>query len=530
MSQYSIPFEMTQVAQVVVAAIDASATVTSGTNLASSLFAGIVVTQKGAPFQVLTITKSNYQDVLGVPIKPSVGSCFEPMRHVYEALQQTDGYVVRVVPADAKRPVIYFSADSAGKITATYGAVAFDADIELDSDQFLAIYVYDGDPCNTTTRAITFTANSSDSSLFDLKLTQTTTLGVTTTLQTITVGFDEDDVDDMGRVAYVEDALEARSSYLRAVCDADAAQAAGFTAMSAMTFTGGTNGNQNNISTAMYEKAIKVLNNADVNFTAVCGFGVYDSSLITELADICNDRRIDGFFDLKPSLTYAEALEAAAALEIYSTDYTSCCLYHLPYTCKDKWTTSKVSFGLSGCAYAAKAKGVKQVADVGGWHYSPAGEDRGIINRASLKPIDPTDTPDYEKMVTYRINKVSAASNGQLMIDDALTTYSANNYLRFQHVASTMNAISRYYYSVARTLKHQPDGITKTRLTKEMTKIMERFEASGALVTPRDTDSDGTSPYQLTMTQVEFDYWQLSYACCVTGTSRRIMGVPSLIK
>lgn len=529
MSQYSIPFEMTQVAQVAVAAIDASATLTNGTNLASSLFAGIVVSQKGTPFQVLALTKSNYLNVLGDPIKPSAGACFEPIRQIHEAIQQTDGYVVRVVAEDAKRPVILFSKENS-VVTATYGAVAFDTDIELTGTQFLAIYVNDGDPCNATTRAIAFSVNSSDESMFDLKLTQTTTLGVTSTLETITISFNEDDIDDMGRVAYIESAMESRSGYLRSVCDPVKAQAAGFAAMSAMTFTGGTNGDQNNISEAQYQKAIAALNNAPVNYTGVCSFGIYDANLITLLADICNDRRIDGFFDLKPSLTYAEALAAAADMEIVSTDYTSCCLYHLPYTCKDKWTGSKVSFGLSGCAYAAKAKGVKQVSDVGGWHYSPAGEDRGIINRASIKPIDPTDTPNYSAMVNARINKVASSSNGKLMIDDALTTYSANNYLRFQHVASTMNAIARYFYAVGRALKHQPDGITKSRLTKEMTKIFDRFIASGALVTPRDPDADGTSPYQLTATQTEFDYWKLAYACCVTGTARRLMGVPSLLK
>ncbi len=46
----------------------------------------------------------------------------------------------------------------------------------------------------------------------------------------------------------------------------------------------------------------------------------------------------------------------------------------------------------SGVAYAAKARGVKKNSDVGGWHYSPAGEERAVIARASIQPLYPEDT------------------------------------------------------------------------------------------------------------------------------------------
>lgn len=38
--------------------------------------------------------------------------------------------------------------------------------------------------------------------------------------------------------------------------------------------------------------------------------------------------------------------------------------------------------GLSGAAFRAKALGVPSI---GGWHYSPAGEERGVISRDNLK-------------------------------------------------------------------------------------------------------------------------------------------------
>ena len=528
-SNYSIPYELTNVSQVAVAAINADNTLTTGSDLAQSIWAGVGVFARGKPFEPLKVTKSTYLDVLGDPIKPAVGASFESIRHVYEAIQQTSGYVVRVVAADAKFPWIAFSLKSAA-INMEYGASVYGAAPELDSDQFLNIYIDDGDPCDTTTRAITFTKTTAKDGYdrWKLKLTKTTAAGVTTTLETHTVSFAHDAVDDMGRPCYIETALQSRSSYLRAVCDATAASAVDFVDTAALQFTGGTNGSQNAITDAQYTTAVSALDNANVNFTAVLGLGCYSSVALQALADITSDRRIDGFFDVKPTLTYAEALTAAQDLEL--GDYTSVCIYHFPYTHKDHWTTGTVSVGLSGAAYAAKAIGVKKVTDVGGWHYSPAGQDRGTINRSQVKIITGSGTPDYDAMYTARVNKLKTATNGNMMIDDAITTYSDENYLRFQHVGSTMNAISRYFNELGNTLKHQPDGITETNLKKEMTKILDRFVASGALVTPRDPDSDGTSPYILKITQVEFDYWKIEWACCLTGTARRLLGVPSLIK
>ncbi|WP_147200779.1 hypothetical protein [Pantoea sp. CCBC3-3-1] len=532
MSQYSIPFSLTNVSAVAISDINADSTLTTGSTLNQSIWSGVGTFARGKPFTPLKITKANYLDVLGDAIHPSVGSQFEPMRHVYEAVQQTDGYVFRVVPEDAKFPLVIFSyeKDSSGKYTISYStsALAYGADIELTEGQFLAVYVDDGDP--STTRHITFVADPSDATRFNLKLTQTNKLGVTTTLEIVSVSFDTEGVDAMGRPNYIETALESRSGYLRALCDAAVAPLVGFTATTALAFTGGTNGTQNTISDGQYTTAIEALSNANVNYTAVLGLGCYNSVAIGLLADICKDRRVDGYFDLKPTLTYAEAVTAAGDIGLVGTDYNSLCLYHFPYTHKDKWTTGRVAVGLSGTAYAAKAKGVALNNDVGGWHYSPAGETRGLINRANIQLISGSGTPDDDAMYTARINKVAVSTTGKMIIDDALTTYSEENYLRFQHVASLMDTISRYFFQLGRTLKHQPDKITETSLTREMTKILDRFVASGALVTPRDTDSDGTSPYLLKVTQVEFDYWKVEWSCCPTGSARRLLGVPSLIK
>ncbi len=312
----------------------------------------------------------------------------------------------------------------------------------------------------------------------------------------------EEAKDDMGRLCYLPTALEARSKYLRAVVNEELISTAKVTNKKSLAFTGGTNGDQSNISTAAYLRAVKVLNNAPYMHTAVLGLGCYDNAAISAVEDT----------------------------GLLGTDYVSCAVYHFPFSCKDKWTQSRVVFGLSGAAYAAKARGVKKNSDVGGWHYSPAGEERAVIARASLQPLYPEDTPDEEAMVKGRLNKVSVGTSGQMIIDDALTCCTQDNYLHFQHVPSLMNAISRFFVQLARQMKHNPDGITESGLTKGMTKLLDRFVASGALVAPRDPDADGTEPYVLKVTQAEFDKWEVVWACCPTGVARRIQGVPLLIK
>ena len=49
---------------------------------------------------------------------------------------------------------------------------------------------------------------------------------------------------------------------------------------------------------------------------------------------------------------------------------------------------------------------------------SPAGEERAVIARASLQPLYPK-TPRTKKLWSYRLNKVSVGTSGQMIIDDA---------------------------------------------------------------------------------------------------------------
>ncbi|MDF5088805.1 hypothetical protein P3597_26405, partial [Vibrio parahaemolyticus] len=129
-----------------------------------------------------------------------------------------------------------------------------------------------------------------------------------------------------------------------------------------------------------------------------------------------------------------------------------------------------------------------------------------------------------------RLNKLGTDENGNLFIDDSLTSSAAENYLRFEQIVSIADAISRDFYALGNRLKHQPDGATLEGLTDGMASILEGYEAVGALVTPRNPDQDGESAWTLEIKQVEIDYWKVTWSFCPTGSARRILGEPVLIR
>lgn len=554
----NIPFAMSNVSEVVIGAIDASATLSAGGSGGASVFAGVVISAKGAPFELLSLTKSGYKRALGKPFHPSMGAIAEPMRHVAEAVEFGDGYVVRVVPQDAKYPYLTVAktpapqqlakveskkqkADEADVAegsevakaaaplldTVTTSSAPYGTDVTMPEGALLGLHVVDGDP--STNRFVTMTAADAErfgEGMFHLIVSETNELGFEDELENILVSMKVDAVNDLGAPAYIETALENGSQYLRAIVAEGAETLTGF---AKTALVGGTNGNMAEITPAQYEKAISVLRNAMVGYTAVLGLGCYDTTALAELAKVCDGRRIDGFFDAPWHLNYAGADQWVKDLNLNNHRIA---MYHFPYTAKDPSTGARMGWGLSGVAFGAKAQGVSTVADVGGWHLSPAGEDRGGISRRAIKPLVGLDDPDYERMYRTRINKVAIGSGGQLVIDDAITCWKKEDYLRFQHVSSTMDAFSRAFYNLARTLKHQPDGVTLEGLLRGLNALGEKFESSGALVKPRDPD-DGDEAFKIIIEPPaggEIDLWKVTWALCVTGTSRRIFGQPVLMR
>ncbi|WP_252988352.1 hypothetical protein [Shigella flexneri] len=147
-----ISFSVGQAAGVAVMAVDADATL-SNTSGGASVFAGLVISRRGAPGKVLQVNATTYQSVLGTPIHPRVGAAFESYRHVERAVNGGSGYVVRVCPKDMKVPGISVSVAAkakASKATAKNLAVEPET-VEVNTGDTISVRVNE----TATTKPVT---------------------------------------------------------------------------------------------------------------------------------------------------------------------------------------------------------------------------------------------------------------------------------------------------------------------------------------------------------------------------------------
>ncbi|MDV1094961.1 phage tail protein (plasmid) [Raoultella ornithinolytica] len=547
-----IDFSVGQAAGVAVAAVNADATLTN-TSGGASVFAGLVVARRGAPGKVLAVSASTYKSVLGTPIHPRMGATFEPYRHIERAVKGGTGYVVRVCPSDMKVPAIVIPKPApkghsdkplvkpaktevnAGdqiqvrveeKPGSSVSCITF-APTEipaLPEGALAVIYIKDGDASESRTLSL---EPQEDSDLFTLTLKETLPDGSVDILETHQVSFNPEASSDMGDNAWMPTVLDGQSIRLGAELADNAETIAKGAEFKDIAFEGGSDGTLSKIASADYLKALETLEDSTENFTAVLSLGCYDPTVLAALNNLAEAVRVDMFYDALGNQTADAAMKEVEGHGFGGSHQPA--RYYFPFSCRDTFTSMNVVYGISCDAFVAKAKGIAMIPDVGGWHFSPAGVSRGIIDRQNIAKIPNLGVVDRQAFVKARINPVTVSANGDVYIDDALTTFTKNNYLRFQHVSSLMNAIARGFYEVAQAIKHEPDGVTQKSLTDGMTDLLERFYAAGALVTPRDK-TQGTQPFVVSVTQKEIDYWQVEWAVCPTGSARRIVGKPILMR
>ncbi|QUM78794.1 hypothetical protein HWV00_21205 (plasmid) [Moritella sp. 24] len=488
-------------------------------------FVALVISSKGQPGKVLPVNDTNWQKTLGKPFHFRAGSHAESLRHISEAVVGGTGYVVRVMPDDARCPVLTIGAVSGDSNTVTASAAAYGAEPTLSDGSLAAIYLIDGD--NELPRSIEIVAADAGeygANFFILTLTELQASGDTLTLDTQVISFDVNAVDGDNKTAFIEDALSQNSTYMRAV--ADVSQTIEFKAIAKTAFTGGTSGTYSDITTAHYQKALDLIISENPSFEAVIAAGCYDDTILDGLTKLADSNNVSFYYDIEPNLSFAQAVTRQRDLAIGSHFAQA---YHLPYSAIDPFYKSRANWGLSGFVFASKAKGVMSKSPTGGWHLTPAGETRATLSRKSAEINPNAGIPDYEAFVTVRLNKMGKNSAGQLMIDDALTCRTRKDALRFENQVSVDLAIGRAYVALANSLKHEPDGVTLKGLTSGMATICDGFVASECLVKPRDPN-DGDSPYIIRVEQLESDLWKVSWDICISGSARRFIGQPRLLK
>lgn len=539
-----------------------------------------VMASKGKPFEVHEIFGygTSLEDTFGKPLpKKSYG--MEGLRHLAEAAKDCNWVqAVRVVnskdymypslsfllyqdageydPAEVYFPGLvvsyngkkYISADltsgAPGEIEGEWaeyaGPVEADAHrynetvIVGDDGYFMVIYVVDGDA--STKRTIRIQDVDTKKKRFYIALYDVDETGYEYQVERHLVGVDEDDKDDMGVPAYIETVLETRSKRLRcdylegttwkqiestllAIEDKE-------TTPSSFAFKGGSTGGEPTIDDWL--KGVECLRRESMPLNLLFAAGNYDPDVIARMSEIADFRHCSFFFDVPPYLPPDSALEWIKDLGLKSRHSRA---YHSPYSANDPWRGGKTVWGISGTMAAAKARGnANFTKNVPGVHYCPAGTKRGYMARTGVAPLFPDETPNRDSMVTARLNPVITMASGGACADDDLVMHFEENYLRFGWINDVLDYIDHRFVEAAATAKFEPDGLTREILHDLTKDIMDELVTSGALVAPRDPDTDGIHPYVIEITQPEIDLWHVQWFVCISGAARRIAGQPVLFK
>ena len=541
----------------------------------------VVIASKGPVGVVTQVRDENWQDIFGKPLtKKTTG--MEGLRHLADATPYCNYVnVVRVVDATAKFPSLAFAfgkdtgdweagdyvvgdlinhtdtttvlrciADcstvaepaAAGTdveweiftIYETADAEAYGTTLTLAASDLMLIAPVDGDP--SVNRAIEFENIDTVKERFDIVITDKDSLGDTYTLESFTVGVNPDDVDDMGRPAYIETVFEQQSDLFSCDWNEDLAWADALETLQAIedtvaspksfAFVGGTNGGEP--TTENWTDAWDLLKNESITVNLLFAAGSYDTDVVANIAAIADLRHCAAFADIPPYLPHDEAITWLTDAGITSRHMRA---YHSPFSASDPWRGGKTVWGVSGAAVASKAIcNAIFTGSVPGVHYAPAGAKRGMLKRTGVKSLFPDDIINRDDLYTARINPVIAFDTGGAVIDDDLTLHYMQNYSRFGWVNDILDYIDHRFLEAAGYAKFEPDGLTYKILNTLTKEILEQLVTSGALVPPRNPAEDGSEPFILTIKQLEIDLWHVEWAICPTGSARRIAGQPVLIK
>ncbi|WP_250208244.1 hypothetical protein [Escherichia coli] len=376
-----ISFSVGQAAGVAVMSVNADATLTN-TSGGASVFAGLVISRRGAPGKVLKVDDTTYQSVLGSPIHPRRA---RHLNHIatWACSKGGSGYVVRVCAKDMKVPGISVSVVGKAKAakaskelsveptettvnpgdtlsvgvasTATTQSVSFTPKEtpQIKGEEKALFFIKDGDASQN--RTLSLTRDDEESELFTLTLKEKQTDGSIEVLESHQVSFNPEGTNDMGQPAWIPTLLESQSTRIGAVLADNAEASAAQLIFEDVAFEGGTDGDLSEIDTEDYLEALKVLEASEVNYTALLSLGCYDASALAAIKKLAEDVRVDMFYDLKGNQTPENAISEAKSHSFGGSHQPS--RYYFPLSCRDTFTGMNVVYGISCDAFVAKAKG-----------------------------------------------------------------------------------------------------------------------------------------------------------------------------
>lgn len=481
----------------------------------------VVMASKGPVGRVVQVVNNNWQAKFGNPLPRSFGEGYEGLRHVEDAAKECQYLqVVRVVAADARFPSITINDDG----TATNAEHAFGSTVVPGAGALMTFFIKDGDPSND--RNLQITKVDPVKNRFTVVLYGKNSANEDYVLESHIVSFDQNARDDMGIPAFAESVLEQRSERLGVVLAEDA-DIAKLQALAKTKFSGGTNGGKP--TTQDWINAWNKFRDMRTHVNMLFAAGNYDAAVLGNIADIARGRYVQWFFDCPPYMKHDAAQAWLLDMDIQGRQ--GVCVYGA-YSALDPYYGGYTVWGYSGAAAAGRARANANFKGaVPGVYYTVAGVKRGRVNRRSVKPLFPDDIINKDDLYEARINPVLPNDSGVgVYIGDSLALHYEQNYKRFEWITSLDNFITHQFLEGATYAKFEPDGLAEEVLTNIMIGILDPLVTAGAIVTPRDPESDGTDPYRLRVYQAEIDLWMVEWDYCPVGAARRIAGQPMLIK
>lgn len=499
----------------------------------------VVVASKGRPFSPFEVFggSSLQEKRLGKPL-PKKAAGMEGLRHLADAAQECNWVnVIRVVNAQEYRfPSLafqMFSGNNPNPVEA--GTHRYNEKVLVGDDGYwMVLFPIDGDA--SAKRTVRIEDVDTVRRRFCIAIYDKDETEYEYLLERFLVGIGEDDVDDMGRPAYIETVFEQQSSLFR--CDffegttweqlepVLLALESTRTAPQSFAFTGGTSGGVP--ETQDWVQAVDMFRKESLPLNLLFAAGIQEPDVLARMVDVADERHCAFFFDVPPYLPYEQAMQWVKELGIKSR-HARC--YHAPFEANDPWRGGRTVWGVSGAMATAKARcNAIFTKNVPGVHYSPAGEKRGYLSRTGVKPLFPDDILNRDSYYDSRINPVIPMTSGGATPDDDLVLHYQQNYLRFGWINDVLDYIDHRFVEAASYAKFEPDGLTRAILYKLVRTILDELVTSGALVKPREPENDGYNEYTITIEQLEIDLWHVEWAVCITGAARRIAGQPRLIK
>ena len=482
----------------------------------------VLESRKGPVFQAIEVKGSNWMSITGKPFPLKDGPRAEGLRHLDEAAKECEKVVmVRVVAEDYRVPSISFTDDDTEPTIAS--THEYSDEIKAGLGVNFIVSMKNGCPAKGSELSFTWDAEKERGTIQFYELDRTQELQL---VETLVFSLNPDDVDDMGRPAYIESVFSQQSKFL-AVDASDEIDVTTLVDVVGAKFEGGTIGGKPTFED--YIKGWKIFTDMRVNVTEIFAAGCYDPLVIGYMREIADGRHCEARFDIPPYLDQAAAIAWQADAGIQSRQMSA---YWSPYSATDPFYGVRGIWGASGAACAAKARGNANFSGaIPGIHYAPAGTKRGTLDRRSVKSLFPTDIIDRDNMYDSRINMILASDTGPgIYISDALTCHYEENYSRFNWVTAIDNYIAHRFIQAASFAKFEPDGLTLKVISRLMADIRGDLITSGAIVKPREPDYDGDDPMLVTIEQKEIDLWLVTWEYCPTGAARRIAGQPILVK